>query len=115
MGLAHKYTWGDFLKANPELKKKGIKRTSPEGEKAFKAAFKAFAKDHLKTRSAKLKKEEERVAKSKEMLLQRLKAVGGKKWHLKAKDLNEKIGRFDSYLARLTRWQESTKELAKKV
>lgn len=115
MGLAHKYTWQDFLKAHPDLKQKKVKRNSPEGDKAYKAAFKVFAKNYLKERTANIEKEKERAAKSKTALVERLKAVDGKKWHLKAKDLNEKIGRFDSYLARLGRWQESTKELAKKV
>ncbi len=56
MSLNHKFTWGDFLKQNPELKKKKIKRTSPEGEKAFQAAFKDFSKVFLKEREDRLKK-----------------------------------------------------------
>ena len=56
MSLAHKFTWGDFLKKNPELKKKKLKRTSPEGDKAFQAAFKDFSKVFLKEREDRLKK-----------------------------------------------------------
>ena len=115
MSLAQHFTWGDFLKKNPEFKKKKLKRTSPEGEKAFKAAFKEFAKDFLKKREAKIKKEKDRVAKEKTAFVTRLKAVDGKKWHLKAKVLNQRIGRLDSYLAKLETLQKKTTQLAKGV
>lgn len=101
MSLAHQYTWAQFLKEHPEAKKKKIKRTSPEGEKAFKAAFEKFAKSYLKERQEKIKKEKERVIKNKKELVDKLKAVDGNKWHLKAKKLNLEIGRYDSYLAKL--------------
>lgn len=48
MSLHQKYTWHDFLKEHPE--KKGVKRTSSEGQKAFDAAYKKFAKAYLKGR-----------------------------------------------------------------
>ncbi|OGQ04384.1 MAG: hypothetical protein A2W61_07365 [Deltaproteobacteria bacterium RIFCSPLOWO2_01_44_7] len=115
MSLAHKFTWGQFLKKNPEFKKKKLKRTSSEGEKAFKAAFKEFAKSFLKEREAKLKKEKERTTKAKSELVTKLKAVDGKKWHLKARTLNQKIGRLDSYLSRLETIQKKTTQLAKSV
>lgn len=115
MSIAQKFTWGDFLKQNPALKEKKVKRTSPEGEKAYQAAFKKFAKEHLKARDEGIKKETDRVNKTKKDLLGRLKKVDGNKWHLKAKTLNKKIGRFDAYLARLAHWQETSKQLAKKI
>lgn len=115
MALADKYTWGDFLKAHPDLKKKKIKRTSPEGEKAFKAAFKTFAKEFLKHRVANLKKEEERVAKTHKELVGALKNVDGRKWHLKSKRLNRQIGRMDAYTARLKTAEKRTAELTKKI
>ena len=113
MSLAHKFSWNEFLKKNPEFKKKGVKRTSPEGEKAFKAAFKDFAKNYLKERQETLKKEKERVTKAKKELVAKLKGVDGKKWHLKAKKLNLKIGRFDSYLAKLEKGQKRVTAFAK--
>ncbi|MDP2599180.1 MAG: hypothetical protein Q8P84_00400 [Deltaproteobacteria bacterium] len=115
MSLASHFTWGDFLKKNPEFKSKKIKRTSPEGQKAFKAAFKEFAKDFLKKRESQIKKDKERAVKSKEALVTRLKAIDGRKWHLKAKDLNKRIGRFDAHLSRLEQLQKKTTQLAKTV
>lgn len=112
MSLAQKYTWGDFLKAHPEAKKKALKRTSAEGKKAFEAAFKEFAKGYLKEKQDQIKKENDRATKAKKALVQKLKGVDGKKWHLKSKSLNVKIGRFDSYLAKLETQKES---LAKKT
>lgn len=115
MSLAHQYTWARFLKEHPEAKKKKIKRTSSEGEKAFKAAFKEFAKNYLKGRSEKIKKEKERVTKTKKELVDRLKAVDGNKWHLKAKKLNQEIGRYDSYLAKLEKAQKHATTLTKEI
>lgn len=115
MSLAHHYTWARFLKENPEAKKKKLKRTSSEGEKAYKAAFKDFAKNYLKERQALLKKEQDRAEKQKADLVKKLKAVDGKKWHLKAKKLNQKIGRFDSYLSRLEKAQKHTTTLSKEI
>ena len=115
MSLSHQFTWADFLKKNPEFKKKNVKRTSPEGEKVFKAAFKEFAKSFLKNREVKIKKEKERTAEQKTALVTRLKALDGKKWYLKAKDLNKKIGRLDAYLSRLETVQKKTTQLAKSV
>lgn len=115
MSLAQKYTWSDFLKAHPEHKKKKLKRTSPEGEKVFKAAFKAYAKNYLKERGAKTEKEIERVSTVKQGFVEKLKAVDGKKWHLRARSLNKKVGRLDAYLGRLASAQEATKQLSKKI
>lgn len=115
MSLAHKYTWGDFLKAHPEAKKKELKRTSAEGKKAFEAAFKEFAKTYLKEKQDQIKKDSDRATKSKKELVQKLKAVDGKKWHLKSKSLNVKIGRFDSYLAKLETEKENLSKKSKSL
>ena len=115
MSLAHKFTWAAFLKKNPEFKKKGLKRTSPEGEKAFKAAFKEFAKLYLKERQDDIKKEKDRATKTKKELVTKLKEVDGKKWHLKAKKLNKEIGRYDSYLAKLEKAHKHTTTLSKEI
>ncbi len=50
MSLNQKYTWHDFLKDNPDLKKSGIKRTSKEGTKAFESAYNKRVKEVLKSR-----------------------------------------------------------------
>lgn len=115
MSLAHKFTWGEFLKKNPEFKKKGLKRTSAEGEKAFKVAFKEFAKGYLKERQEGIKKEKERITKNKTELVTKLKGVEGKKWHLKAKKLNLEIGRYDAYLAKLEKAHKHTTALSKEI
>jgi hypothetical protein len=47
MSMKQKYTWHDFLRDNPEHREKKTKRTSPEGKKAFEAAFKAYVKKYL--------------------------------------------------------------------
>lgn len=115
MSLAHQFSWQKFLKQNPELKKKGVKRTSTEGEKAYKAAFKEFAKKAIKEREERVKKEEKRVTEAKTVLVEKLKKVDGKKWHLKAKKLNREIGRLDSYLSSLQKAKERTKNLSKQI
>lgn len=115
MALKQKFTWGDFLKQNPEFKEKKMKRTSPDGEKAYQAAFKKFAKEHLKNREGWVKKEEERVTKAKGTLVKQLKAIDGKKWHLQSKKLNKEIGRFDAYLSKISKWHEASKQLTKKI
>ena len=115
MSLASHFTWGDFLKKHPDFKKKDVKRNSPEGEKAFKAAFKEFAKDFLKKRETQIKKDTDKATKAKEALVTRLKAIDGRKWYLKAKKLNKRIGRFDAHLSRLEQLQKKTVQLAKGV
>lgn len=85
MSLSKKYTWADFLKANPEYKTKKTKRTSKEGAKAFETAYKVHAKEYLKARLAKIDKEAARCPKDK------------------------------AYLSRLERAKERTKTLQKNV
>lgn len=115
MALAQQYTWARFLKEHPDLKEKGIKRTSAEGKKAFEAAYKKFAKAALKDREEWVKREESRVEALKTAVVGKLKALDGKKWHLKAKVLNQKAGRHDAYLAKLSKLKTSVKELSKKI
>ena len=115
MAITKKFTWGDFLKKNPEFKKKQIKRTSSEGEKAYLAAFKEFAKGHLKDLQEKVKKQKTTATASKKELVDGLKKVDGKKWHIKAKTLNKKIGRFDAHLARLEKDGERFAKHSKEI
>jgi len=100
MSLNQKYTWKDFLGENPEFKKKGVKRTSSEGKKAFESAYKAKIKEVLKGRLAWLEKEKARVTKKRDALTTEMKA--SKNIPLRKK-LQKKIGRMDSYLSRLSR------------
>ncbi len=68
MSLNKKYTWADFLKANPEHKTKKTKRTSKEGQKAFEAACKLHNKEYLKGRLEMIDKEQERAKKNRSKL-----------------------------------------------
>ena len=113
MALKQKFTWNDFLKAHPEAKKKSLKRTSAEGKKAFETAYKAFMKEYLKDREIKTKKFIDKVTKTKAALVATLKKTEGKKWHLKTKALNQKIGRHDAAIARFEKLIVQTKEVAK--
>ena len=113
MALKDQYTWKDFLAQNPDLKKKGIKRTSAEGKKAFEAAFKATIKNYLKERETRATKFIDKMTETKKALVAELKKVDGKKWVLKAKAFNQKIGRYDAALARFEKLIARTKESAK--
>lgn len=103
MSLNQKYTWKDFLEENPEFKKKGVKRTSSEGKKAFESAYKAKIKEILKDRLAWLEREKARAAGKRDALTNEMKAA--KNISLRKK-LQKKIGRMDSYLSRLSRASE---------
>lgn len=115
MALQDKYTWKDFLAKHPDLKKKGIKRTSAEGKKAFETASKAYLKDYLKDREVRAKKFIEKIVQAKKEIVAKLQKVDGKKWHLKAKALNEKIGRHDAVLARFEKLIVRTQEVVKNI
>ena len=78
-----------------------MKRTSAEAEKAFAAAVKEFGKHHLKELLEKNKKNKTHTTDARKTLVENLKKIDGKKWHLKAKALNKKIGRLDAHLAQL--------------
>lgn len=113
MSLNQKYTWAQFLKDHPEMKAKKVKRTSPEGTKAFEAAFKKYIKDYLKAREAKLESQKKRAAAAKSELTKKQKnLVKQKKWP-KATSLQEQIGRKDAWLGRLSKQAERLKLLQK--
>ena len=115
MALNQKYTWHDFLKEHPEFREKQLKRTSPEGKKAFEAAYKAFVKKYLADRSTKLAKAIERATKRRDERIGKLRELRKAKKHPKAKLAQKKVGRQDAAIARFTRQQERTKALAKNV
>ena len=113
MSLNQKYTWADFLREHPELKEKGIKRTSDEGKKAFDAASKKAIKEHLKGRDEKIKVLRKRSE-------EKLAALGKKRSELvkakkrpKVREVQKKIGRQDAWLGRLEKQSERTKMLQK--
>ncbi|MDO8494776.1 MAG: hypothetical protein Q7S68_05515 [Deltaproteobacteria bacterium] len=112
MALSQKYTWADFLKANPDAKKSSLKRTSKEGIKAFEAAYQIFIKGYTAKKQEELKKEKTRVTKEKTELVTELKKLDGKKWAIHSKRLNQKVGRLDAYLAKV---EKANKEYPKKL
>lgn len=69
MSLKQKYTWAQFKKEEGE-KAKDLKRTSPEGMKAFKAAFAARTKRFVQNRM-------ERLAKAQSKAQEQLTALQG--------------------------------------
>lgn len=113
MALNQKYTWHDFLKEHPEFREKKLKRTSAEGKKAFEAAYKAFVKKYLVSRSEKITKAIERTTKRRDERVGKLKELRKAKKHPKAKLAQKKVGRQDAAIARFKRQQEKTKALAK--
>lgn len=112
MSLNQKYTWADFLKENPPAKGKKIKRTSPEGKKAFDAAFKAKIKDILKDRLVWVEKETKRVGSNRSELTSEIKSS---KKAPRKKVIQGKIGRNDKYLNRLGKVVEKTKQIQKSL
>ncbi|MBI4126675.1 MAG: hypothetical protein HY465_04200 [Deltaproteobacteria bacterium] len=113
MSLHQQYTWKNFLKDNPEFKKKGVTRTSSEGTKAFEAAFKKHIKEYLKNRleTIEAEKKEARDRQGK-LVKRRTTATKSKDWP-KVRLLDKTIGRQDSWLANLTKQTERTKTLQK--
>jgi len=112
MSLNQKYTWNDFLKENPELKEKGVKRTSSEGKKAFEAAFKTKMKDVLKDRLAWIEKEKTRATEKRDSVVKQMKETKKK---ARRRLLQEKVGSSDKYLHRLTKITDRTKQVQKDI
>lgn len=110
MSLNQKYTWADFLRDNPDMK--GTKRTSPEGKKAFEAAFKKQAKEYLKARAEKMAKGEKIATEKRDALVTRLKAA---KRPLTAKTLQARVGQKDRAIAGFQKQIERTKSLQKSL
>jgi hypothetical protein len=115
MSLNQKYTWNDFLKANPEHKEKKTKRTSPEGKKAFEAAYKKFIKDYLVERQTMLARMQERITKSRDELTAKVKGFQKAKNLPKAKFYQAKVGIKDAAIANINVQVEHIKVLQKKA
>ncbi|MBI2346791.1 MAG: hypothetical protein HYV03_07955 [Deltaproteobacteria bacterium] len=110
MSMGQKYTWADFLKDHPELKTKGVKRTSKEGKKAFEEAYKTALKSHLKGLSAKLEREGKKATARRTALTTMLKADKGT---VVAKVLQQRVGQKDHAIAFLARQIERAKAAQK--
>ena len=113
MSLNQKYTWGDFLKENPELKKKGIKRTSSEGKKAFNSAYKTKMKGYLADRAKRLDVSKKKATEKMKTLTEKVKSFQKAKKYSQAKVYQQKVGRQDAWLARLYKEAARIKTLQK--
>lgn len=106
MSLNQKYTWADFLKANPDLKSKKIKRTSDEGRKAFEAAYKKYIKDYLKDLVAHQEKTLKAIIVQRDALVKKQKAT---QKLVKSRILQGKIGNRDAAAYRTQKSIERSK------
>jgi len=113
MSLNQKYTWGKFLKDHPE--KKDLKRISPEGKKAFEAAFKAKMKEYLTARTERVKGLQKKANERKKELAEKVKALRKVKDWPKAKIYQLKAGRQDSWINRLAKQAGRIKVLQKNI
>jgi hypothetical protein len=110
MSLNQKYTWADFLKANPSAKTQKLKRTSDEGQKAFEAAYKKYIKDYLKDLMAHQEKALKDIIAKRDVLVKKLKAT---KKPAKAKIVQAKVGKRDHAAYRTQKSIERTKSQQK--
>lgn len=113
MSLDQKYTWANFLKENPDFKKKQVKRTSAEATKAFETAFRKHVKEYLKNRLVRLEAEKKKAESRRSTLTKKQQAfTKAKKWP-RAKKVQQMIGKQDATLTRLGKQEKRTKELQK--
>ncbi len=108
MALNEKYTWADFLREHPG--KKDVKRTSPEGKKAFEQAYKAFVKKYLTTQLERLERQQQRATEVRNDLVTRLKAT---EKHVIAKRLQARVGQKDHAVAIIAKQIDRARDLQK--
>jgi hypothetical protein len=113
MALNQRYTWGDFLKEHPDLKKKGIKRTSSEGKKAFESAYKTKIKVYLTGQVEKVNKFKKAAIEKKKVLTEKVSALHKAKNFSKAKIYQERVGAQDEWLVKLDNQASRIKVLQK--
>jgi len=101
MALNQRYTWADFMKEHPDLKKKGVKRTSPEGKKAFEAAYKQKIKAYLSERVELVNKLKKMAQEKRKTLTEKVSTLQKAKNFSTAKIYQEKVGAQDIWLTRL--------------
>ena len=111
MALNQKYTWADFLKDHPE--KKDLKRTSPEGKKAFDQAFKAKIKEYLTARTERVKVLQKKATEKHKTLTEKVQTLQKAKDFPKAKIYQLKVGRQDAWITRLSKQVNRIKVLQK--
>lgn len=113
MSLNRKYTWQDFLREHPDHKKKGTKRTSPEGKKAFGSAYKSHIKKYLAERTKKIDEQIKRAEKRRDQRTAKLKEYQkAKRWPL-ARRQQKRVGLADAAIGRWKRQKDRTKLLQK--
>jgi flagellar hook-basal body complex protein FliE len=115
MALNQKYTWADFLKEHPDLKKKGVKRTSPEGKKAFESAYKTKIKAYLSSRVETVNKLKKMATEKRKTLTEKVAAFQKAEDNLSAGSYQEKVGAQDAWLGRLERQASRIKVLQKGI
>jgi hypothetical protein len=113
MSLNQKYTWKDFLNEHPEHREKAVKRTSPEGKKAFESAYKDHIKKHLTDRMAKAEKLIEKAKTYRTELVAKSKEYRTAERKTALKNTNAEIGRVDSAISRHEKFKSNTKDLQK--
>ena len=113
MALNQRYTWGDFLKDNPDLKKKGIKRTSSEGKKAFESAYKTKIKAYLTGQVEKVNKFKKAATEKKKVLTAKVSAFQKAENYSKARFYQKKVGAQDEWLVKLDQQAGRIKVLQK--
>jgi hypothetical protein len=100
MSLNQKFTWNDFLKANPEHKEKGTKRTSSEGKKAFEKAYKDYIKKYLGDRAKTVDADIATKTKKRDELVAKLVEVNKSKNKIRIKFQQNKVGKVDAAIVR---------------
>ncbi len=110
MALNQKFTWADFLKANPDFKTKKIKRTSDEGKKAFEAAYKKHIKEYLKGRMDAQEKTLKSITTQRDALVAQQKAT---QKPAKVRILQTRIGNRDHAIYRTRKAIERSKSQQK--
>jgi hypothetical protein len=114
MSLNQKYTWRDFLREHPEHKEKKTKRTSPEGKKAFEAAFKAYVKKYLTAElPKKLEALEARIGKRRAAENTTVRELRKAKKFAKATIAQRRLGRSDRALAGIKKQKARAQAAAK--
>lgn len=115
MSLNQKYTWKDFLKDNPVMQEKGIKRTSSEGEKAFKAAFKTKVKEYLSNKDQFIDKVIEKANGKRKAIIEKVKTIQKNKEWPKAKFYQTKIGKQDAAISNLVNEKDRNSQKRKSL
>lgn len=108
MALNQKYSWADFLHDHPD--EKGLKRTSPEGKKAFESAYKAYLKEYLKRRLGRLQQQQKVATDVRNELVAMLKET---KLPRVARRVQLRVGQKDHAVAVIAKQIERTKEVQK--